>query len=111
MSEETQIIQEPIPVEPTAETNQLVIVNFQNGNIIDKVHFDGDKGVPGFLRELAKHAKKTNVTSAMVITVDKNDVVDWVHLGASQHHLALVALCLSDAQETLKEVIFSDAPT
>ena len=111
MSEEQPIVPEPIAVEPSADTNQLVIVNFQNGNIIDKVHFDGDKGVPDFLRQLAKHAKKTKVTSVMVITVDETDTVDWVHMASNEHQMALVALCLEDARATLKEEIFRDSST
>jgi hypothetical protein len=57
---------------------------------------------------MAKFAKKTNVKSVIVLTIDDEEHVDWVHVADSEHHLALAALCLDDIKEDLKSHIFRD---
>ncbi len=84
----------------------VITVNFKDGKIMDKVEFDGEGGIPKFLRDMAKFAKQTNVKSVVVMTINDEEHVDWAHVAASEHHLALAALCLDDMRDELKEVIF-----
>jgi len=93
-----------IPIE--AETTTILKVNFMDGTITDKVQFENEGGLPKFFRELAKYAKKTNVKSAVVLTVDEDNSVDWIHISDNIQHLALAALYLDDIKEGLKRKIF-----
>jgi hypothetical protein len=90
------------------EKVSVITVNFREGAIVSKVQFDGEGGIPKFLRDMAKFAKKTNVKSVIVLTIDDEEHVDWVHVADSEHHLALAALCLDDIKEDLKSHIFRD---
>lgn len=93
-------------VEP--EKVSVITVNFKEGEIVGKVQFDGEGGIPKFLRDMAKFAKKNNVKSVVVMTINDEQHVDWVHVADSEHHLALAALCLDDIKEDLKNHIFND---
>jgi len=92
----------------TEEKVSVITVNFKDGAIVSKVQFDGEGGIPKFLRDMAKFAKKTNVKSVVVLTITDDEHVDWVHIADSEHHLALAALCLDDIKEDLKNHIFKD---
>jgi hypothetical protein len=93
---------------PTEEKISVITVNFKEGAIISKVQFDGEGGIPKFLRDMAKFAKQNNVKSVVIMTINDEEHVDWVHIADSEHHLALAALCLDDIKEDLKAVIFKD---
>jgi hypothetical protein len=88
------------------EKVSVITVNFKDGAIVNKVQFEGEGGIPKFLRDMAKFAKQNDVKSVIVMTINKEDHVDWVHIADSEHHLALAALCLDDIKEDLKTVIF-----
>lgn len=95
------------PVPPAADEKVSVItVNFKDGAIVNKVQFEGDGGIPKFLRDMAKFSKQNKVKSVVVMTINEENHVDWVHIADSEHHLALAALCLDDIKEDLKTVIF-----
>lgn len=97
------------PEPPSADEKVSVItVNFKDGEIVDKVQFDGEGGIPKFLRDMAKFAKQSNVKSVVVLTIDDKNYVDWVHIADSEHHLALAALCLEDIKDDLKAAIFRE---
>lgn len=97
------------PVPPAADEKVSVItVNFKDGAIVNKVQFEGDGGIPKFLRDMAKFSKQNKVKSVVVMTINEENHVDWVHIADSEHHLALAALCLDDIKEDLKSVIFRD---
>ena len=106
MTDET-IVTPPVPDEKSA----VITVNFKDGSIIDKVQFDGEGGIPKFLRDMAKFAKKNNVKSVVIMTINEEQHVDWVHIAENEHHLALAALCLDDIKEDLKAVIFKEDAT
>lgn len=109
MTEHT-VIPPPVGAAQTGEEKVSVItVNFKDGEIISKVQFDGEGGIPKFLRDMAKFSKKNNVKSVVVMTINDEEHVDWVHIADSEHHLALAALCLDDMKEDLKAAIFKDA--
>lgn len=100
----------PPEIKPPADEKVSVItVNFKDGAIVSKVQFDGEGGIPKFLRDMAKFAKKNNVKSVVIMTINDQEHVDWVHIADSEHHLALAALCLDDIKDDLKAVIFKDA--
>jgi len=44
----------------------------------------------------------------VVLTINEEEHVDWVHIAENEHHLALAALCLDDIKEDLKAKIFRD---
>ena len=90
------------------EKMSVITVNFKDGAIISKVQFDGEGGIPKFLRDMAKFAKQNNVKSVVIMTINDQEHVDWVHIADSEHHLALAALCLDDIKEDLKAVIFKE---
>jgi hypothetical protein len=94
--------------EPADEKVSVITVNFKDGAIISKVQFDGEGGIPKFLRDMAKFAKQNNVKSVVVMTINDEEHVDWVHIADSEHHLALAALCLDDIKDDLKTVIFKE---
>ena len=96
--------------EDTAETEKssVITVNFKDGAIVNKVQFEGEGGIPKFLRDMAKFTKQNDVKSVIVITINDQAHVDWVHIADSEHHLALAALCLDDIKDDLKAVIFGD---
>lgn len=98
----------PPPVQP-AEKVSVITVNFKDGAIINKVQFEGEGGIPKFLRDMAKFAKQNHVKSVIVMTINDQNHVDWVQVADSEHHLALAALCLDDIREDLKAVIFKDS--
>lgn len=86
----------------------VITVNFKEGHIVDKVQFDGEGGIPKFMRDMAKFAKKNNVKSTIILTINDQNHVDWVHIADSEHHLALAALCLDDIKDDLKSRIFAE---
>lgn len=108
MTDMTDIMTTPDVGRETADKMSVITVNFELGSIIDKVQVDGDGGVPKFFRDMAVFAKKDNVKSVIVLTINEDDHVDWVHMAASDHHLALAALCLDDIKDDLKNHIFRD---
>lgn len=101
------LLPENAPV-PPPEKMSVITVNFKEGQIVDKVQFEGEGGIPKFLRDMAKFAQKDNVKSVIVMTIDGENHVDWVHVADSEHHLALAALCLDDIREDLKARIFGE---
>lgn len=108
MTDTTDIIMPAAGETDTEEKVSVITVNFRDGAIVSKVQFDGEGGIPKFLRDMAKFAKRTNVKSVIVLTIDDEEHVDWVHVADSEHHLALAALCLDDIKEDLKSHIFRD---
>ena len=108
MTDTTDIIMPTASDVEADEKVSVITVNFKDGAIVSKVQFDGEGGIPKFLRDMAKFAKKTNVKSVIVLTIDDEEHVDWVHVADSEHHLALAALCLDDIKEDLKGHIFKD---
>lgn len=92
----------------TDEKVSVITVNFKDGQIIEKVQFEGEGGIPKFLRDMAKFAKKDNVKSVVIMTINDSNHVDWVHIADSEHHLALAALCLDDIKDDLKARIFGE---
>ena len=108
MTDTTDIIMPAAGETDTEEKVSVITVNFRDGAIVSKVQFDGEGGITKFLRDMAKFAKKTNVKSVIVLTIDDEEHVDWVHVADSEHHLALAALCLDDIKEDLKSHIFRD---
>lgn len=97
------------PASPPEEKVSVITVNFKDGEIISKVQFDGEGGgIPKFLRDMAKFSKQNKVKSVVILTINDENYVDWVHIADSEHHLALAALCLDDIKEDLKSVIFKD---
>ena len=93
---------------PPEEKVSVITVNFKDGAIVNKVQFEGEGGIPKFLRDMAKFAKQNNVKSVVIMTINDQEHVDWVHIADSEHHLALAALCLDDIKEDLKNVIFKE---
>ncbi len=99
----------PPPESPDdSEQSSVITVNFNEGEIVSKVQFDGGGGIPKFLRDLAKFSRQNKVKSVVVMTIDEDNYVDWVHIADSEYHLALAALCLDDIRDDLKAVIFDD---
>jgi len=86
----------------------VITVNFKDGDIIDRVQYEGEGGIPKLLREMARQAQKDRVKSVIVLTITEDDHVDWVHVAENDHHLALAALCLDDLKDDLKNHIFRD---
>jgi hypothetical protein len=86
----------------------VITVNFKDGAIAGREHYEGEGGIPRLLRELARQAHKERVKSVIVLTINEDDHVDWVHVAENEHHLALAALCLDDLKDDLKNHIFSD---
>src|ERR1700722_1018188 len=109
MSDKTEDTPPETPPAPTDEKVSVITVNFKEGAIISKVQFDGEGGIPKFLRDMAKFAKQNNVKSVVIMTINDEEHVDWVHIADSEHHLALAALCLDDIKENLKAVFFKDS--
>lgn len=99
------------PSAPTdaGEKTSVITVNFKEGTIVNKVQFENEGGIPKFLRDLAKFSRQNKVKSVVVMTIDEDNYVDWVHIADSEYHLALAALCLDDIRDDLKTVIFDDA--
>lgn len=94
------------PLETGDEKVSVITVNFKDGAIVNKVQFEGEGGIPKFLRDMAKFSKQNNVKSVVIMTINDEAHVDWVHIADSEHHLALAALCLEDIKDDLKAVIF-----
>lgn len=92
----------------TEDKVSVITVNFQNGDVLDHVQYEGEGGIPKLLRELAARAQKDRVKSVIVLTINDDDHVDWVHVADNEHHLALAALCLDDLKDDLKNHIFQD---
>jgi hypothetical protein len=97
--------QPPLPPEKVS----VITVNFKDGAIVNKVQFEGEGGIPKFLRDMAKFSKQSQVKSVIVMTINEENHVDWVHIADSEYHLALAALCLDDIREDLKAVIFRES--
>lgn len=93
---------------PSDSKMSVITVNFKEGAIVEKVQFDGEGGIPKFMRDMAKFAKKNNVKSTIILTINDQNHVDWVHIADSEHHLALAALCLEDIKDDLKSRIFGE---
>lgn len=111
----SDVLDESLPengAAPDDEKVSVITVNFKDGQIVDKVQFQGEGGIPKFLRDMAKFAKKDDIKSVVIMTINKDSHVDWVHIADSEHHLALAALCLDDIKDDLKARIFGedDAP-
>lgn len=99
----------PPPADGNADDKSAVItVNFKEGTILNKVQFENEGGIPKFLRDLAKFSRQNKVKSVVVMTIDEDNYVDWVHIADSEYHLALAALCIDDIRDDLKAVIFDD---
>lgn len=99
--------QPPVP-ENGEPKGSVITVNFKEGAIVNKVQFEGEGGIPKFLRDMAKFSRQNKVKSVIVMTIDEDNYVDWVHIADSEYHLALAALCLDDIRDDLKAVIFED---
>jgi hypothetical protein len=100
--------EKPPPPPPPVEKSSVITVNFMDGAIVSKVQFENEGGIPKFLRDMAKFAKNTQVKSVIVLTINDQEHVDWVHIAENEHHLALAALCLDDIKDDLKAVIFRE---
>jgi hypothetical protein len=100
----------PPPDDPQngEDKSAVITVNFKEGTIVNKVQFENEGGIPKFLRDLAKFSRQNKVKSVVVMTIDEDNYVDWVHIADSEYHLALAALCLDDIRDDLKAVIFDD---
>ena len=101
----------PLPPGPEGDgkdKGSVITVNFKEGTIVNKVQFENEGGIPKFLRDLAKFSRQNKVKSVVVMTIDEDNYVDWVHIADSEYHLALAALCLDDIRDDLKTVIFED---
>lgn len=85
---------------------EVITVNFEKGEIVNKISFDEEGGIPKIFRELAKLAKKQDYKSFALMTIDSNNHVDWVFVGDSEHHMALAALCIDDLKDDIKAKIF-----
>jgi hypothetical protein len=96
------------PPLPPEDKTSVITVNFMDGAIVSKVQFESEGGIPKFLRDMAKFAKQNNVKSVVVMTINDQEHVDWVHIADTEHHLALAALCLDDIKDDLKAVIFKE---
>ena len=96
------------PVKQEENKVSVITVNFKDGAIVNKVQFEGEGGSPKFLRDMAKLAKPNHVKSVVIMTINEENHVDWVHIADSEHHLALAALCLDDIKNDLKSAIFHD---
>ena len=96
------------PEESTPEKVSVITVNFKDGAIVNKVQFEGEGCIPKFLRDMAKFSKQNNVKSVVIMTINDQSHVDWVHIADSEHHLALAALCLEDIKDDLKAAIFKE---
>lgn len=109
MSDMTDIVTAAPAVSAAADNKVSVItVNFRDGDVVDRVHNEGEGDIPRLLRDLARRAQKERVKSVIVLTIDDDDHVDWTHAAGSEHHLALAALCLDDIKDDLKAHIFRD---
>lgn len=103
-----------LPPEPPSDTEAadqkgaVITVNFKEGTIVNKVQFESEGGIPKFLRDLAKFSRQNKVKSVVVMTIDEDNYVDWVHIADSEYHVALAALCLDDIRDDLKAVIFEE---
>ncbi len=107
MTDMIDIVTTPDTAAAAAENKVSVItVNFKDGDVLDRVQYDSEGGIPKLLRELAGRAHKDKVKSVIVLTINEDDHVDWVHVADNEHHLALAALCLDDLKDDLKEQIF-----
>lgn len=84
----------------------IISVNFKEGVITDTIQYEAEGGIPKFFRELAKIARKTKVKSAIVMTIDENNKVDWIDVVDNDYHMSLAALCLEDIKKDLKTNIF-----
>lgn len=98
----------PTDAEAADQKGAVITVNFKEGTILNKVQFESEGGIPKFLRDLAKFSRQNKVKSVVVMTIDEDNYVDWVHIADSEYHLALAALCLDDIRDDLKAVIFDD---
>ena len=101
----------PIDVDADNQKGSVITVNFKEGTILNKVQFESEGGIPKFLRDLAKFSRQNKVKSVVVMTIDEDNYVDWVHIADSEYHLALAALCIDDIRDDLKAVIFDDDDT
>lgn len=86
----------------------VITVNFKDGGVTDRVQYETEGGIPKLLRELAGRAHTDKVKSVIVLTINEDDHVDWVHVADNEHHMALAALCLDDLKDDLKDQIFRD---
>ncbi len=98
----------PPPPSDGDDKSAVITVNFKEGTILNKVQFENEGGIPKFLRDLAKFSRQNKVKSVVVMTIDEDNYVDWVHIADSEYHLALAALCIDDIRDDLKAVIFDD---
>lgn len=107
MTDMTDIVTTPdTAAAATENTVSVITVNFKDGGVTDRVQYEGEGGIPKLLRELAGRAHTDRVKSVIVLTINEDDHVDWVHVADNEHHLALAALCLDDLKDDLKDQIF-----
>lgn len=99
---------EEIKVELNPEQQEVMNVDFVKGTLIDKVMFDLETGVPKFLREMAKFSRKNKVKSVLVMTINEDDHVDWMHIADNEKHLALAIIALDDMKDDLKAKLFNE---
>lgn len=110
MTDMTDIVTSSSELATGAAENRVsvITVNFKDGEVAGRVQLEGEGGIPKLLRELARQAQKDRVKSVIVLTINEDDHVDWVHVADNEHHLALAALCLDDLKDDLKNHIFRD---
>lgn len=75
-------------------------------NVVKKDFSDGD--IVRFIRDIATLAKRGDVRSVFIMTVDSNSHVDWFNLFEDEHHASLIALALEDAKADIKSEIFNE---
>lgn len=88
--------------------NTVIETDFVQKKTGKRWEVENEKGVPRFLRDLARICKEEQVKSVMVITIDPHNHIDWVNLIDSEHDAALIALSLPDAVDDLKSEIFNE---
>lgn len=67
-----------------------------------------DSNVVRFMLDAAHLAKKADVRSAFIMTVDANGHVDWMQVYESEHHGLLLMAAMEDARADLKSEIFGE---
>jgi hypothetical protein len=93
--------------EDTPQDQQEIIeADFKDKKVVSRITVSTDARAIKFIKDQAKFAKEQKVKSALVLTVDESNHVNWNFVGDSELHLALAALSLDDVKEEMKVDIF-----
>lgn len=74
--------------------------------VVKKDFSDGD--IVRFIKDVAVLAKRCDIRSVFIMTVDSLDHVNWLDMFDSEHHAALIALAMDDAKDDIKSDIFNE---